>query len=412
MRKLSANRLQVRLLDMAKRTLDDILANDTLIEVPKESVRASTIDARIQQGFEEICRFVEQNGRPPMMPDLSSGNRVSTSERTLAIRLKHYRSQPDVVTMMLPYDRYRLLAPDVKSSQESPTTIETIDDIFERDDGILDDDADDIFNLRFVGKKKEILDFVADRTPCDDFHLFQPFFDKCAEELARGERKAIRFANEQEISVGDFFILNGIIVYVAELNDPQLRNGRPDARLRCIFDNGTESDMLLRSLARQLYNDQNGRRITNPEAGPLFASEVRANDIRKGCVYIATTLSEHPSLTGMKNLYKVGVTTGRPERRVKQARLDPTFLLAPAKLVKTYTIYNADPKKVESILHSFLADVSLGIELKDRFGNAIKPREWFIAPLDVIDETIKKLMEGTISEFQYDRVRQMIIKKR
>ena len=49
--------------------------------------------------------------------------------------------------------------------------------------------------------------------------------------------------------------------------------GRTDARLRVIFDNGTESNLLMRSLQRALHKDEAGRRITDPTAGPLFSDE-------------------------------------------------------------------------------------------------------------------------------------------
>lgn len=168
--------------------------------------------------------------------------------------------------------------------------------------------------------------------------------------------------------------------------------------------------MLRRSLARQLYNDKDGRRISNPEAGPLFGTAVTENDVRKGCVYIASSMSSDPVITGIRNLYKVGVTTGKAERRIKRAPFDPTFLMAPAKLLKTYTIYNADPTRVESILHAFFAEVCMAVEINDRFGKAIKPREWFVVPLDMIDLAIQRMLDGSIGEYRYDMIDQKVVK--
>ena len=394
-----------------KRTLDDILADDDLIEVPKPSVKASPEDARIRQDFEEICRFVDEHGRMPGQPDGDgSGRRPSTTERSLAIRLKAYRANRALKEKLAPFDRHRLLEERPAEDEGALPPPKSIDDILARDDGILSDDADDIFNLRFVEKGKELFDFAAERVPCADFHLYKPLFDAVAADIQSGRRTTRRFANEQDIEKGDFFILNGVLVYVADVRDDHIRYGRRDARLTCVFDNGTESDMLLRSLARALYGDKNGRRVSNPEAGPLFGQAVTEKDVRRGCVYVAASLSKNPQISAMRNLYKVGVTNGSPEMRIKRAEFDPTFLMAPARLLKTYTIYNADPVQVEAKLHAFFAEVSLGIEVPDRFGRKVKPREWFVLPLEAIDFAIQRMFDGTLSQYRYDRVAQTVVR--
>lgn len=391
-----------------KYTLDDIFAED-LIKAPALPTAAGSEDSRVRQGFEEINRFVSEHGRPPS-ETTADGGRVSTTERMLAIRLRRYRDDPELVARLTPFDAWRLLVPDAKPSASKPSAPTSLDEIFDSDDGILSSEADDIFNLRFVGSGKELVDFAAERRKCEDFHLYAPILEACAADIESGRRQTRRFAGEQAIEQGDFFILNGIIVYVAEVKKDEIRYGRKDARLTCIFDNGTESDMLRRSLARQLYDDGNGRRVTNPEAGPLFGEDVTPQDVRRGCVYVAVSLSKDPVIAQMENLYKVGVTSGKPERRVRRAEFDPTFLMAPARLLKTYTIYNADPGKVESILHAFFADVCMAVEVKDRFGKAIKPREWFVVPLEMVDAAVKRMLDGTIGEYRYDMISQAIVR--
>jgi len=125
-----------------------------------------------------------------------------------------------------------------------------------------------LFQLRHVKAAAAKPDMVSERVPCEDLETFRPLFDKAAAELAGGMRRSMRFANEQEIEAGSFYILNGVMVYVAEVRDPHVRNGKRNARLRVIFDNGTEGQNLLRSLARELYKDPNGRRISDPSPGP------------------------------------------------------------------------------------------------------------------------------------------------
>ncbi len=394
---------------MTKRSLDDILADDDLIPLREEANGSVTSDMRVRQDFEEILRFVDDEGRLPQSPDATRGISSSTSERRLAIRLAKYRSKPEIVASLAQHDRHGVLQPPAEAAKEKLVSPASLDEILSGDDDILATEHDDIFDLRFVGAKKAEADWIANRVVCENFGAFRPLFDACAAELASGIRKSYRFVNEQDINAGDFFILNGVIVYVAEVNDPHIRYGRKDARLRCIYYNGTESELLLRSLARHLYKDDNGRRISNPEAGPLFSGEIKEGDVRSGCVYIAVSLSTDPAIRSMKNLHKLGVTTGKPERRVARANLDPTFLMAPARLVKSYTIYNADPAKIERILHSLLAPVSLAIDVRDRFGTPIKPREWFLVPLGALDEAIKRLMEGSIAAYRYDEIQQAVV---
>lgn len=64
-----------------------------------------------------------------------------------------------------------------------------------------------------------------------------------------------------EIKQGEFFIVGGQIAYVAEVGKEFVSQyDRRDSRLRVIYDNGTESDVLLRSLQRALHRDAAGRR--------------------------------------------------------------------------------------------------------------------------------------------------------
>ena len=92
--------------------------------------------------------------------------------------------------------------------------------------------------------------------------------------MANSTRVTRPFELKAEIRPGAFFIVGGQIAYVAEMDEIfSNAQGRTDARLRVIFDNGTESGMLMRSLQRQLHDDDAGRRITDPAPGPLFADQ-------------------------------------------------------------------------------------------------------------------------------------------
>jgi hypothetical protein len=312
-------------------------------------------------------------------------------------------------------DRHGLLAIE----KATPPPPKSLDEILALDDDLLAAPSEDIFTLRHArpaGVARS--DKISERKPCEDFARFKMLFDACAADLASGVRRSMPFANEQEIKAGDFFILNGISVFVAEVNDPHFRNGKRNARLRLIFENGTEGENLLRSLATELYKDPNGRRISDPEAGPLFNPEpttasvaVAPGERVTGVIYVVRSLSSQPDIKSLDgHLFKIGVTTGTMEDRIRNASDDPTFLLAPVHPLCTFDIINLSAARVESLLHRFFADVRLDIEVVDRFGKPFRPREWFLLPLPVIERAIHMLLDGSILRYRYDAKRGDIVR--
>jgi hypothetical protein len=170
-----------------------------------------------------------------------------------------------------------------------------------------------------------------------------------------------------------------------------------------IYGNGTESNLLMRSLQNALYKDETGRRVSEPNAGPLFAAHVEEGDLASGTVYVLRSRSEHPEIAARRDLiHKIGVTGGEVPRRIANARLDPTYLLADVEVVTTYQLYNINRVKLESLLHRLFEPARLEVTLADRFGNPVSPREWFLVPLFVIDEAIDLIRQGTITDYVYD----------
>ncbi len=397
---------------MARRTLDDILAEDDelgLLDV-KPIVRTGiSEDARIVQQFEEIGVFFDRHGFAP--GEGGDDRRPAVQERMLQMRLKTYRTSPDVAEQLLAYDRHGLLGVTLEMEPKS------LDEILDLDDDLLNDANDDIFTIRHVRPASARPDKVSERKPCEDFERFKPLFNSCVLDLTSGRRKSMPFANEQEIEAGEFFILNGVMVYVAEVNDPHVRNGKSNARLRLIFDNGTEGENLLRSLATELYKDPNGRRISSPQAGPLFnpeattATRAAPEDRITGCIYIVRSLSPLPEIVRLDgSLFKIGFTTGRFEDRVRNAKNDPTFLMAPVHPVKVFDVVNLNANKFEALIHRFFGDTCLDIEIMGRFGKPFRPREWFLVPLPVVEQAIKMLIDGSIVSHRYDASSQSIVK--
>ena len=408
---------------MAKRTLEDILTGEDesglLADLKALPVAASSEAQRVFQTFEEINAFIDRNGYIP--GTLRIGLKSGTSERMLQLALNGIKGNESMVSLLAPVDRHGLLDHIVP---EAPVPA-SLESIIDSGDELLSTSADDIFTFRSTPQPKAKPERKAERRPCKDFEVYKPLFDACAEDLKDLRRKTIEFKNEQEIKAGEFFILSGAMLYVAEVNDPHLRNGKPNARLRLIFDNGTEGDNLLRSLSAELYKDGpagRGRRVTAGDDGPLFTgredvehrpsqayaaahdAQPSERDTVTGEIYVLKSLSTNPQVTALEGqLFKIGFTTGSIEDRIFSAKDDPTFLLAPVKPVKSYRVVNMSTVKMENLLHRFFGDARLDIEITDRFGRACKPREWFLVPIDVVGRAIEMLIDGSIVNHHYDR---------
>jgi hypothetical protein len=264
----------------------------------------------------------------------------------------------------------------------------------------------DITKLTHVRPRAEVkaAEEIARRQPCADFESFKPMFIKVQDDLNAGIRKSIEFKDNAQIQQGEFFILGGQKVYVADMGDEFINDyDRQDRRLRVIYDNGTESDILLRSLQRALQKDEAGRRISDPHAGPLFADVIEYDDLESGTIYVLRSNCDHPFIKEHREvIHKIGVTGGDIQRRIANAKMDPTFLMADVEVIATYKLSNINRTKLENLIHRFFEPAKLNVEIKDRFGNPIIPREWFLVPLAVIDGAVDKIKDGSIVSYQYN----------
>jgi hypothetical protein len=247
---------------------------------------------------------------------------------------------------------------------------------------------------------------IAKRTPCTDFENFKSLFVKVQHELQSGERKTLEFKEGDDVKIrkGEFFILSGQKAYIADWGE-EFRTGydKLNRKLRVIYDNGTESDMLLLSFQRALYKDETSRRISDPSIGPLFSSVAEEDDITTGTIYVLRSQSEHPLIKENREIiHKIGVTTGDLKRRIAGAKLDSTFLMADVEIIATYGLSNIKQIKFEQLIHRCLESAQLDIQIPDRFGNFVTPKEWFLVPLFIIDEIIERIKDGSIVNLRYD----------
>ncbi|NJM85260.1 MAG: GIY-YIG nuclease family protein [Leptolyngbyaceae cyanobacterium SL_1_1] len=355
-------------------------------------------EERIIAGFEEIERFVEEKGRRPQ-----HGEDRDIFERLYAVRLDRLRDSEECRTLLEPLDSRGLLAPETDIAL--PPEADLDDEALLASLGVAAA-ADDVTQLTHVRSRQEIktAEEIAQRTPCLDFDTFKPIFDNVQQDLVSGVRQTLKYQDNAAVNQGDLFILDGHKVIVALMGEPFVSDyGRPDRRLRVVYDNATESDLLLRSLQRALNKDKASRRITDPDLGPLFSHVEAEDDVQTGYIYVLRSQSDDPFITEHRLvIHKIGVTGGNVKKRIASARKDPTYLLADVKIVATFKLANINRKKLEALLHQVFDSARLELALPDRFGTAVQPREWFLVPLEVIEEAIEKIRQGTLDQFRYD----------
>lgn len=369
-----------------------------VVTEPKQVYRNTVREERIIAGFEEIQRFADLHGRAP---DRGAGRDVF--ERLYAVRLDRMSSMEECRTLLAPLDRQGLLR---ESDGTKNDALDAADDEALLAELGVEAASADITELRHVrsNAEKRMAEEIASRTPCEDFEQFRPLFEQTQREIDEGVRETRPFERKAEIEAGRFFVVGGQKAYIAAMGPVFTQEyGDKDARLRVIFDNGTESNLLRRSLQRALHKDPAGRRITEPTAGPLFAGYAADGDQASGTVYVLRSKSDLPRIAEHRQLiHKIGVTSGNVAKRILGARLQPTFLMADVEIVATYQLYNIDRSKLEHLIHRVFGPARLDIEIMDRFGNPVRPREWFLVPLHVIDQAIEKIQDGTITHYAYD----------
>ena len=368
-------------------------------DTSKNQTADSPKQQRIIAGFEDIQRFVKENGRTPQ-----HGEEHDIFERLYAMRLDRLRRLEERLAILEPLDHQGLLG--AARAQSSHDVDEIDEDELLTELSAVDKMTASITELQHVrpSKEKRLADEVASRESCADFDRFKPLFEKLQNDLDSGIRETRPFELKADIETGRFFIVGGQKAYVAEKGDVFTNaQGRTDARLRVIFENGTESNMLMRSLQRSLNKDDAGRRITEPDPGPLFADAAQEGDAASGTIYVLRSKSELPLIIENRELvHKIGVTSLEVEKRIAGARLQPTFLMADVEVVATYELFNINRTKLENLIHRFFESARIDIEIRDRFGKPVVPREWFLVPLFVIDKVVERIKDGTIGEYYYN----------
>ena len=392
--------------------LKEIFENDPLglLDVKQKKSAARTSDERLASSFDEINDFIEKNEREPK-PDISN-----ISEYKLYSILKGLRDNEEKMMALEPQDKYGLLNTEKKE-------INSIDDIFGDDSlGILGNDDEGLFDFKHTPKDYERAetDFVANRFKCKDFNKYESIFKEVQDDLALGKRKLVKF-KESSLKENNFYVYNGIIMYLNKVNFsdeyenfPSGKRNQKNGRTQCIFENGTESNMLYRSAIRALYD--NGKIITQNidkviEEFTESFSGIISKDKKTGHIYILTSQSKKEEIASLENLYKIGYSSTSVQERIKNAENQPTYLMAPVKIESSWMCYNMNAQKFESLIHRFFGHTCLEIDVFDNKGIRHTPREWFIIPIEAIEQAISLIISGEIVNYRYDKENEVIVKK-
>lgn len=379
---------------MTNYDIDDLRSELDSFAKPKKETTYKPREERIIAGFEEIDAFFEKNKRKPQ-----HGEHNDIFERLYAVRLEKIQASDEYKVLLTDIDKYGLLERNADEFEIDETDLMSELEEYR-------DSSNDIRKLTHVKIKKGryVSEEIAQRTACKDFSEFQDMFEQVKDQLKTGVRQAHILTKTPEIKKAGLFILFGQIAYIANYGEnftnPQ---GRTDARLRVIFDNGTESNMLMTSFQRTLLKDTSSRQLSDRELGALFSDQPDESDTKSGMIYVLRSKSNHPIIKDNRELlHKIGVTGGSIEARIANAKHDPTYLMDDVAVVATYKLSNINRIKLEQIIHKFFESARFSVAIKDRFGKSIEPREWYLVPLFIIDEVVERIRTGSILKASYD----------
>lgn len=374
--------------------LEKIFNNDDLgiLDIKMKAANACTADERLIKSFEEINKFIDENNKLP------EENTDSVLERSLYFRLQGILEDRSKIKMLQIYDKHNVLGIE----QNVP---ETLDEILEDDDFDLLSDDVDIFTLKNVPKEIAKADFVARRKPCKNFEEYEDKFKKCQADLKYGIRVLEKF-NEKQVEEGQMFVLSGVLVYVDKLYDiKRIERGyenKFDGRTHLIFENGTESNMRFRSLCKRLF--ETGKHVSNTVEDKMKKfNNIEDEDKPTGYIYVLQSRSKDERIKSIRNLYKIGYCETTVAERIKNAANEPTYLMAPVKVVAEFKTYNMNTQKFEDLLHKFLGQCQISIDVFDNNGSRHTPREWFQVPYEVVEQAVKLIVTGEVVNYRYDR---------
>ena len=253
---------------------------------------------------------------------------------------------------------------------------------------------------------KDQPDYVAQRVPCNNFLDYEPGFKQVHQELKSGKRSIMQLENAQSLKADSYYITSGVLLYLEHIDElvERKKSKKKDARTRCIYENGTESDIYLDTLRKSITTD--GYVVTESidTNASFFDSKfkVTPDDVQDGWIYVLSSLSENPEIKNQKNLYKIGFSTTTVEKRIANAENDPTYLMDKVKIVERWKTYNMNTQKFENLIHQFFSAVQFNFIVKDKEGKKFKTLEWYIVPISIIETVINRFIDKSIINYRYN----------
>ena len=369
-------------------SLDDIFAADTegLLDQP-EKAPVLTGQDRLQRSFQEINDYIAEHGKEPD-PTVHA-----IQERRLGARLEGIRANPEKIATLEDLDEHGLL-----TNREEPEAL-SLDDILALGDDILDDATGILDTSTLPARiKRSEPDWIAKRRPAPDFEQFKHLFTTKQEELRSGAAGLSPNPREADIKEGVFFVLSGMLLFIAEVGQTEIVAGRRKERLRVIFENGTQSSMYRQSLTSRLHEDDSFL-VTQKD---ITLTQLEPEDQLSGHLYVLRSLSTHPEVTSRPNLHKIGFTRHNVKKRIANAERETTYLMAPVEIVADYRTYNLKASVLEHLLHVLFAHARIPFEQIGLTRTAAEASEWFDVPLETIDHAINLVTNETITNWQYD----------
>lgn len=369
-------------------------SDDADLFKPKPRRHVVSADDHLIESFSKITLFVRNFGRLPL------ASAEDLDEAILGTQLNTIRADKEKSEALEIYDELGLL-----ELEKAP---ETLDDLFLDDTGLFSDEKG-IFDIAKLPQIKRVVENsgeYARRELVDNFEsTFKHFFVSQQSLLADGTRKLTPFYSIDQLLPGNFYVYDGLMCFVPEFGEVERKaGGYSQQRILVIYENGTQSKMYKRSLAQRLY--EGGAVVVGADYdGSLDEDET------VGRIYVLESLSEDEKVKMVKNLYKIGVTTGSVVNRIKNATVDPTYLMAPVHILEEYRLtgeYN--PQKVEALIHKIFGHVKVDLEITDKNGLRYTPSEWYSVPISAIIEAIDLLSKGEIVDYHYDNdLQQMVL---
>ena len=384
--------------DVGRNRILDLIANDSsgLLAVNTSLQKSQSSGTSIaDRNIQEIIDFVSENGRLP------KENLDSVLEFQLSARLEHTKSNSDFDQILERIDTNKILKNAILENAKEPE----LGELSDRFNLLSNEESKSIFNLVHVKSNSKLNPiYMSHRVRCLNFFDYEPLFNNIHSELSNKTRRLIEF-NPDKLDEGSFFVLSGVLGYFAKAQVKESKNGfisgdrmRTDGRTHCIFDNGTESRMLYRSLVKGLQSD--GFLISDPKADTTQTLSIAEGDQSLGYIYVLQTLN--PKLKDYVDLYKIGFTSGVVSSRIANCEKEATYLFSRVRVAATYRCYNINASTVEDQLHKTFETTRLDFELRDSQGNTFRPREWFQVQIGDIEFAIELIQTNELTSYSYD----------